>query len=205
MKSHFPYRKQESQIKGKFRPRRPKSRKEEAEFGPGKEDILVCKKCKAFYWYKSWHHRLSDYPELKKEKRIKFVLCPACQMIEDGKYEGEVILKNAPQKFYPKIKKLAQNFGERAYREDPLDRIISIKEKKISRATAKRKRGRKSRKEIEGKKYIRILTTENQLAQKLAQKINEIFGRKLKVSITHSHREDPTRVEVDFEKYRDKE
>ncbi|GAI30348.1 unnamed protein product [marine sediment metagenome] len=33
--------KPERQIKGKFAPRRPKPRKEEAEFGPGKTDILA--------------------------------------------------------------------------------------------------------------------------------------------------------------------
>ncbi len=190
--------KSERQIKGKFRSRRPKSRKEEAEFGPGKIDILVCKKCSAFYWYKSWHPRLSDYPELKQNKRIKFVLCPACQMIKDKKYEGEIILEAVPKDFKEGIKNLAENYGKKAFSKDPMDRIVSIEEKRVKRVTAKRKRGATSRKEFKGLEDIRILTTENQLAVRLARKINEIYGGKLSLTITHSHREDVTRIRIKF-------
>ena len=35
MKKYYPFKKEQSQIKGKFQPRRPKSKKEEAEFGKG--------------------------------------------------------------------------------------------------------------------------------------------------------------------------
>lgn len=190
--------KSERQIKGKFRSRRPKSRKEEAELGPGKVDILVCKKCGAFYWYKSWHHRLSDYPELKQSKRIKFAFCPTCQMIKDKKYEGEIILEAVPRDFKEDIENLVKNYGERAFEADPMDRIISIKEKRVKRVTAKRKRGAVSRKEFKGLEDIRILTTENQLAKRLAKKINEIYGRKLSVSISYSHKEDATRIRIKF-------
>jgi hypothetical protein len=198
MKKYFPFKKEERQIKGKFQPRRPKSKKEEAEFGPGKEDILVCKKCQAFYWYKSWHHKLSDYPELRQSKQIKFILCPACQQILDKKYEGEIILEAVPEKFVKDIKTLAVNFGKRASQTDPMDRIISIREKRVKRVTAKRKRGAISRKEFKGLKDIRILTTENQLAKRLAKKINETFGGKLSLSISHSHREDVVRIRIKF-------
>ena len=188
----------ERQIKGKFRPRRPKSRKEEAEFGPGKEDILICKKCGAFYWYKSWYHRLGDYPELKQSKQIKFILCPACQMIKDKKYEGEIVLEAVPSNFKEDIKILAENYGKRAIEADPMDRIISTREREVKRVTAKRKRGATSRKEFKGLKDIRILTTENQLAKRLAKKINEIYGGKLTVSISHSHKEDVARIRIRF-------
>ena len=195
--------KPERQIKGKFQPRRPKSRKEEAEFGPGKTDILVCKKCGAFYWYKSWHHRLNRVvgrwrPKLEETKNIKPVTCPACQMIKDKKYEGEIILEAVPENFKKDIKTLAENYGKRAFEEDPMDRIISIEEKKIKRVTTARKRGATSREEFKGLGDIRILTTENQLAKRLAKKINEIYGGKLTVSISHSHKEDVARVRIIF-------
>jgi len=190
--------KSERQIKGKFQPRRQKPRKEEAEFGPGKIDVLVCKKCGVVYWYKSWHHRLSDYPQLKQSKNLKFVLCPACQLIKDKKYEGEIILEAVPENFRKAIKTLAENYGKRAIAADPMDRIISIKEKKVKRVTTRRKRGATSRKEFEGLNDIRILTTENQLAKRLAKKINEIFGGKLIVSISHSHKEDVVRIRIKF-------
>jgi hypothetical protein len=190
--------KTERQIKGKFKPRRPKFRKEEAEFGPGKTDILVCRKCQAFYWYKSWHHRLEDYPELKETKDLKYALCPACQQILDKRYEGEIILRGVPEKFKKDILKLVENFGRRAAFADPMDRIISVKEKVVRRPAAKRKRGADSRKEFKGLKDIQILTTENQLAKRLAKKINEIFGRKLSLSIIYSHQEDTVRIIISF-------
>ncbi len=190
--------KSERQIKGKFHPRRPKPRKEEAEFGPGKIDVLVCKKCGAFYWYKSWHHHLSDYPELKQSKRIKFTLCPACQMIKDKKYEGEIILEAVPKDFKEDIKTLAKNYGERATEADLMDRVISIKEKRVKRVSVKRKRGATSRKEFKDLKDIRILTTENQLAIRLAKKISEIYGGKFSLNISHSHKEDIARIRIKF-------
>ena len=190
--------KSERQIKGKFRPRRQKPRKEEAEFGPGKIDVLVCKKCGAVYWYKSWHHRLSDYPQLKQSKNLKFVSCPACQLIKDKKYEGEIVLEAVPQNFKEDIKVLAENYGKRAFAADPMDRIISIRERRIKRVTAKRKRGATSRKEFKDLRDIQILTTENQLAKRLAKKINEIYGGKLIVSISHSHKEDVARIRIKF-------
>jgi uncharacterized CHY-type Zn-finger protein len=191
----------ERQIKGKFQPRIPKSKKIEQEFGPGKVDLLICKKCEAVYWYKSWHHKLDDWPKFKKEDYgadIKFVLCPACQMIKDKKYEGEVILENVPKDLKNEIKKLIENFGKRAFEKDPLDRIISIKEEKVKRVSAKRKRGAISRKEFKNLVDLRVLTTENQLAQRLAKKIKETFGKKLPILISHSHIEDVFRIKIKF-------
>ncbi|MFQ6049429.1 MAG: hypothetical protein ACE5J0_00065 [Candidatus Paceibacterales bacterium] len=190
MKPFKPFRKEKSQIKRKFQPRGRKTPKEESEFGPGKVDILVCRKCGAFYWYKSWHHRLDDYPELKGSKDLKFIICPACQMILNKKYEGEIILENVPENFREDIKTLTKNYGERAFEADPMDRIISFKEKKIKKVTAVRKRGATSRKEFKGLTDIQILATENQLAKRLAKKINEIYGGKLTVAISYSHKED---------------
>ena len=192
-------KKEKNQIQGRFRPKGPKTKKEEAEFGPGKTDILICKSCGIFYWYKSWHHCLENYAKLKKSKNIKFTLCPACQMIKDKKYEGEIIIENVREEIKDQLKILIENFGKRAFKKDPLDRVISIKEKKVRRPTNARKRGAISRKEFIGMLDIRVLTTENQLAQKLANKIKQIYGKKSKTSISHSHQEDTIRVKIVFE------
>ena len=129
----------------------PKSKKEEAEFGKGKGNILVCKNCSAVYWHKSWHHSLQDYPYLKKDKDIKFVLCPACRMIENNKYEGELVIENIQNEQEKEIRNLINNFGRTAFERDPMDRIISI--------------------ERIAKGMLRILTTENQMVQQLAKKL----------------------------------
>jgi len=196
VKPYNPFKKEQRQIKGKFHPRRQKSRREEAEFGLGKENILVCEKCSAVYCCKSWKARFGDVPRLKESKNIKFVLCPACQQILEKKYEGEIILENVPNDFKEEIRALVKNYGKKASMKDPMDRVISIEEQKICRVTAGRKRKATSRKNFRGLKNIRILTTENQLAVRLAQKINEIFGGKL--SISYSHQEDTARIKITF-------
>lgn len=201
MKPYFPRRKEQNQVKGRFAPRIPKSKKEESEFASGKKDILVCKKCHAVYWYKSWHHRLEDYPRLKQSKRVKFVLCPACQMILDRKYEGEIVLKNVPAVFREDIKTLAKNYGKRAEEIDPMDRIISLQEIRAQKETARREEKRKvpaSKRGFDNLKDIRILTTENQLALRLAKKISQVFRGRLSSSISHSHQEDTVRIEISF-------
>ena len=152
----------------------PKSRKEEAEFGKGRKGIPVCKFCDAVYWKKSWHHSINDFEGIDKEKDIKFIICPACQMIEDNKYEGEVIIENVPVEKREKLENLINKFGENAFDRDPMDRIISI--------------------QTIAKGMIRVLTTENQMAQQLVKKIGKTF--KGKVSFLHSKRESTLRAKI---------
>jgi hypothetical protein len=152
----------------------PKSKKEEQEYGKGKKDILVCEKCGAFYWYKSWHHHLSDYPELKESKNINFTLCPACKMIENGKYEGEILVENIDTDKETEVENLIQNFSETAFEKDPMDRIISIE--KIAKG------------------MLRVLTTENQMAKQLAKKLKRTF--KGRVNFTFSKKESTLRAKV---------
>jgi NMD protein affecting ribosome stability and mRNA decay len=154
----------------------PKSKKEEQEYGRGKKDILICEKCGAFYWYKSWHHSLDDYPELSENKDVKFTLCPACKMIENGQYEGELILENVLEEKKEEIENLINNFGELAYQKDPMDRIISI--------------------EDIAKGMIRVLTTENQIAKRLAKKLKRTY--KAKVKFIYSKKESTLRARVVF-------
>jgi len=159
----------------KFAPRIPKPRKEEAEFGPGKIDIIMCKNCDSVYYKKSWHHRLEDHKQFSEDKRIKFILCPACQMIKDKKYEGVVTLENLPQEKREEILNLVKNVGKRGFKNDPMDRIIEIK-----------KPG----------EQIEIFTTENKLAVIIGKQIKRAFKGKLEIK--WSHQESTVRVKVTF-------
>ena len=153
----------------------PKSKKEEQEFGKGKKDILICKNCDAVYFYKSWHKRLEDYPELKEEKELRFGICPACQMIQNRKYEGKVVLKNSPKDLEKQILNTIKNAGDRALEKDNQDRIISTKANKGE---------------------IIVLTTENQLAVRIAKKLKSAF--KLKLEIRHSKKDSTTLIKTSF-------
>ena len=152
----------------------PKSRKGGQEFGKSKKDIFICKDCGAYYWRKSWYHSKETYLGKIKEKSIKFTICPACQMIRSGRYEGEIILENILDASKERIENLIRNFGQIVFEKDPMARIISIEEI--------------------AKGMFRILTTKNQLARKLAKKIAKTY--KGKMSIVYSKRELTVRIRV---------
>lgn len=194
-----PYRKQENKKYGEWRPRGPRPKYEEEEFGPGKVDYVICPECHCVYFDKSWHHSLDqDIERLKEDKKIEFNKCPACRMIEDNRFEGEVKVEGPPDRAKQQIKNIAQNYGQRAFEEDPMDRVISIGEVTVDRPTAQQKRGKQSREEVKGRTDIRILTTENQLAVRIAKKIEESFGHKPDLEIKHSHRDHVSRARVTF-------
>ncbi len=167
---------------GKFGSRRPKPKKEQQEYGPGKTDIIMCKNCKSVYWEKSWHHNLRNYDQLSQNKHIKFKLCPACQMVRDHKFEGKIVLKNIPPKIEEEALNLISNIGKRAFKRDPMDRIINIEHKTTRN----------------DKETIEVFTTENQLAVSIGKQIKNALDPK-SVDIKWSDREDTVRVIVTFE------
>lgn len=154
----------------------PKSKKEEGEFGKGKKDIIICPKCDSVYFYKSWHHHLKDYQKLSENKNLKFVVCPACRMIADKKYEGEIIIENIPKNLKKDIINTIKNVGKIGFERDSQDRIISISTLNSSK--------------------IRVTTTENQLAVRIGKKIKSAF--KSKVKIQYSKKESIARVKIIF-------
>ena len=74
--------------------RHQRSRKEESEFGLGKKDYVLCPECGSIYFNKSWHRWLSkDVEHFNDDKEIDFELCPACKMVKDKIFEGELVVK----------------------------------------------------------------------------------------------------------------
>ena len=126
MKTNLPKYK-EPEAFGKSHASMEKSKKEEQEFGPGKESIGICRDCGAMYYNKSWHHNLRNYKQLDEDKKVNFFICPACKMIGDQKFEGQTILENVPENLLSEAVRNIENTGERAYKRDPMDRIIKIK------------------------------------------------------------------------------
>ncbi|MBI2451149.1 MAG: hypothetical protein HYV52_02300 [Parcubacteria group bacterium] len=158
----------------------PCSKKEEREFGKAKKEFVMCPEGGEVYYDKSWHRGLEDWEHLKEDKKIKFKICPAHQMIKDKKWEGEVIIESIPEKKKNEMITLIRNIGKRAYERDPMDRVIKIEEKRIKE---------------KGKINLRITTTENQLALSLAKEIISAFrDLKFKKKISWSHEEDVVRI-----------
>ena len=156
----------------------PKAQHEVEEFGAGKKGLVMCQNCDSAYFKKSWHHDLENIEvSEKKDVPIKFVLCPACQMIKNKQYEGRIVMKNVPEKSGVKLEELITGFCRRAFERDPMDRLIEIKKS--------------------AGKWI-VTTTENQLANKLAQKIKSSFsGVKTKTKF-NKEPSDVAEVTIDF-------
>ena len=132
--------------------------RKEAETGKG---MVICKSCQAVFYKKSWHHSKNLKP---KTYNLEPKLCPACQMIKNHQFEGEITITNIPENHYQELINLIKNFCQRAYEIDPMDRLIGIKKTKDG---------------------LIVTTTENQLAVKLAKKIKDVF-KKVQIKISYS-------------------
>jgi len=144
---------------GEVRP--VKSAKEREEFGGGKQGVILCPVCKAAYYKKSWHHDIAHFAG-KENVSVKFMLCPADQMIKNKQHEGKVVVKNAPKELEAEIARLIKNVGFSAFEKEPMHRLISIEK-------------------VKGE--LVVLTTENQLAVSMAKKVGEAY-KKAKVKIS---------------------
>jgi len=153
----------------------PKSKKEESEFGKSKKGLIICPKCNAMSWKGSWWHESKVNSEIKKNKHNGYSLCPACKMIENNEYEGEIIIENIDPKIRNSLINSIKNGGELGFKKDPEDRVISIEKD-----------------DHNGK--INVLTTENQLALKIARKIKKSFCGNMKV--VYSKKESIARIYV---------
>lgn len=153
----------------------PRRRNDEHEFPKGVKGITLCKDCSIAFYKKSWHHNLRGHKSLSPDIQVKFDLCPACRMIKNNQFEGEVNITQIPEKEVGGVIKLVEGYGRRAYEDDPLDRIISIR--RLPRGT--------------GYEDVVVTTTENQLAQRIANKVRDAFN---KVKIVRSFSKEPSDV-----------
>jgi len=146
------------------------------EYHHSHKGVAVCKKCHNVLFRKEWHRpgvQLSDQILLARKKGVHFVLCPACTMVRNKMYEGELFIRNVPEKYEVELVNLIASYNERAQKRDPQDRVIKIE---------KRAGG------------YRVTTTENQLAVRLAKKIKSAFGRG-RVDMRIAHSKEPYEVD----------
>ena len=143
-------------------------RTQEHEFPKGKEGLVFCKVCNAVYYKKSWHHNLRYYKNLRESLPVKFAVCPACVMMQSGKFEGRILITNAPARIRENLEHLIHAFTHRAFQRDPMDRLIAI---------------------TQTKEGLEITATENQLAVKLAKKIKDVY-KKVRMRVSFGHAKD---------------
>lgn len=154
------------------------TRTEWKENPKGKAGIVFCKTCNAVYYKKAWHHNLRHHKSLSEDTAVAFTLCPACMAIKENQYEGRIVIAGAPKDIMEHLTNLIHAFTHRAYQKDPMDRLVAIK-----------KTGN----------VIEVTTTENQLAVKLAKKIEEVFKKAAaRISYAHSKKDKVVDIKMEF-------
>lgn len=155
-----------------------RSQTNKGEFGKAHAGLTVCKRCHAFYYQKSWHHGAEKFLSGKhKDFALLFTLCPACEMMKNGLFEGEITIKSVPAKQKAELVHLAKNFCAQAEEKDPMDRLIEITETRVG---------------------IVITTTENQLAHKLARHIVRAFKKSRARTLYGKGDNATVRIEITF-------
>lgn len=159
----------------------PRDRKaEREEYWREHKGATKCPVCGNVHFKKRWYSSEEDLRRRLKTKRLEITetkLCPSCKMIEDNAFGGELFTEEFPNHLRKELLHLIKNFGKRAMELDPQDRIIKI---------------------TETKRGYHITTTENQMADKLAKKIRDVFNT---VKIHFSHSPEPNsadRIRVTF-------
>ncbi len=164
-------------IAKRFKFKQPRFKNDEQEFRRGKKGIVMCPDCGAAYYEKSWHHSLLKIKSVKKDTPVDFALCPACKMIKFNMFEGEITIVGVPARLRQELINLIENYCERAYSRDPMDRLIGIRREKDN---------------------LVVRVTENQLANKLGKKVKNLFNN-LKVRTKYiAAPGDTGRVRIEF-------
>ncbi len=142
-----------------------------------KRGPVQCRKCGSISFRGRWH-RPSDkiVPGLKREKEIETALCPACSMVQEEKYLGELIIENIPETKKEELINLIKKFCNLSFEENPINRLISLEE--IARGMA------------------RVLVTDKRMVKRLSDKLKKVY--KLKAKIIHSPREHFVRIRLVF-------
>jgi len=134
------------------------------KYKPAPKGILVCKRCGNVYFKRKWHHALDKKIKEESSGETRLVVCPACAMSSNHRYEGELVVENVPEAVESEFLRAVNGYGRRTEEINPQHRIINLE----------KKRG-----------FYRITTTENQMAARLGKHIKQIF-KKVDLKITRS-------------------
>ncbi|MBI2086676.1 MAG: hypothetical protein HYT69_00650 [Candidatus Zambryskibacteria bacterium] len=146
------------------------------EYGREGAGISECPDCGNVKFRKRWYRSASAVKSHLKNPPLKIKVsrkerCPACTMIKERVFEGEVFIDDFLKEHRKVLLNLIKNFEKEALKRDPQDRIITLEKTQAG---------------------WRITTTENQLADRLAKKIKGAFNT---VKISFSHSKEPFEVD----------
>lgn len=131
--------------------------------------ISICEGCRAVYMNKRWYAEGKvDETALRNSEAAKIV-CPACLKIRDNFPGGIVTLKGdyvLPHK--QELMNLIKNEEERARGQNPLERVMSVKEN--------------------GFGSIVISTTNEKMAQRIGRAVRKAFQGKVTYHWSHDNK-----------------
>ena len=117
-------------------------------------------RCRDFYEAGSWKHPnkeiLKALDAEKKSGLIHVVLCPACKMIQEHRFEGMLVIENIPEEFSLELLRLIQDFCKHAEELNSQHRLIRIERVH---------------------KRMSVTMTELALGAKLADKIEAVYAK----------------------------
>src|SRR3989344_1526369 len=137
-------------------PQRGREAKRE-QFGRQPKELVLCPKCRNIRFEKRWlpADKAEGLENFRSKKgMLKRELCPACTMIENHVFEGEIFIAGFPKKYQTELLHLLRAFGKIAEEKDPQDRIIGI---------------------TQSRDGWHVTTTEDEMAVRLARKIQSAY------------------------------
>lgn len=147
----------------------------------GSRETLVCRICHSVYYHKRWYAEGATLPAEAQKTPTSVVICPACRKIQNHYPGGIITLRGSFLVAHKdEILHLVRNEEDRAREVNPLERIISIKD-----------RGN----------FVEIHTTSERFAQRLGREIERAY----KGDATYHWSEDDKFVRVEWTREEKKE
>ena len=120
------------------------------------DEVAICRECHSVYTHQRWELENQAANALASAKHIVETLCPACQKIRDRMPGGILTLKGRfLQQHEQEIINLVHRENRKAMLINPLERIMDIEREESN---------------------IRVLTTNEKLAQKLGRAIHKAYS-----------------------------
>lgn len=138
----------------------------------GYTGTVVCPQCHAIWENKHWHLDEPQYERLRNDAEVQKVICPGCEKIEAGEFDGQVTLRSPLIPVNEEaILGLVYNTEARVRADNPLARIANL--------------------EVKGD-TIEILTITPFLADRIGKELRKAYDGQL--DIKHSEHARFTRV-----------
>ena len=135
--------------------------------GRARSEPATCKKCGAVYANRRWTAAQKTANNTKRA--VQLTICPACKQATDGEPRGFVYLDGAFLVGHRKeVENLILNEVKRAGEDNPLARILELKERDCHKLT--------------------VTTTTEHLAQRLGHALEKAFGGEVHYNFSHENK-----------------